>query len=176
MAFRWAMSNPPSMGFCRSSYTRAAVLRASKAANCFASRRSGTFLRTSVPGYTYGSESSLIPLIYRGPELFEADLAIDVSLEDTRRFVIQVQVFDAKVSDGSNESLLPLYSFSLADWSCGCCHCSNPSTSVILAGPASLSALPCGCLTVLGAVGRDTPQTRDSHRSEERRVGKERRS
>src|ERR1035438_1248695 len=121
MAFRWPRSNPPPMGFCRSSYARAAVLRASKAANCSASRRSGTFLRTSVPGYRYGSESSLIQLIDRSTELFEADLAIDVPLEDALRFVIQVQVLDAKVSDGRNERPLPLHSFLLADWSRGCC-------------------------------------------------------
>src|ERR1035438_5572707 len=140
MAFRWPRSNPPPMGFCRSSYARAAVLRASKAANCSASRRSGTFLRTSVPGYGYVTESTLIQLIDRSTELFEADLAIDVPLEDALRFVIQVQVLDAKVSDGRNERPLPLHSFLLADWSRGCCHCSNPSTSIILPRPASLPA------------------------------------
>src|SRR5450432_4854005 len=104
---------------------RAAVLKASNAANCSEPRRPGTFSRTSVPGYRYGSEASLIQFIYRGPELFEADLAIHVSLEDVLRFVIQVQVFDAKVSDGSDEGLLPLHSFLVADWSCDCCHCST---------------------------------------------------
>src|SRR5205809_107751 len=103
---------------------RAAVLNASNTDNCVRARIPGMFLRTSVPGYRYGSESSLIPLIYGDTELFEADLAIHVSLEDTLRFRIQVQVFDAKASDSRDEGLLALFSLEVADWRCDRNHCS----------------------------------------------------
>jgi hypothetical protein len=78
------------------------------------------FLRTSVPGYRYGSELWLIQIVERSAKLFKTDLALDVSLKGTPRFFVHCKTFQPQGRECFAVSLFALSAFLLGGM--GVCH------------------------------------------------------
>src|SRR5277367_672572 len=87
------------MGLCSSSRIRRLVASASNWFSTSRSRTSRRFLRTSVPGYTYGSIFSVEVRIEGGLKFLRCQFTIDIAPEQCLCVVRRLKPLDAHARD-----------------------------------------------------------------------------